>query len=97
MFLKCSVVTGKGVYSILSAEEWDDVFEIAVGEVVHVSRYARYTNKRSIEQDKKNLVVTLLTTKKAGLRSSDAFDYISQCLYCRNTVTQWERRDKKAD
>ena len=57
-----SVVTGKGVYSILSASrERDDVLEIDVGEVVHVSCCARYTNKRSIEQDKKNLVVTLLT------------------------------------
>ena len=53
---------GKRCLSILSAsKEWNDVLEIAVGEVVHVSRYARYTNKRSIEQDKKNLVVTLLT------------------------------------
>ena len=57
-----SVVTGKGVYSILSAsKERDDVLEITVGEVVHVSCCARYTNKRSIEQDKKNHLVTLLT------------------------------------
>ena len=50
-----SVVTGKGVYSILSAsKERDDVLEIDVGEVVDVSSCrARYTNKRSIEQDKK--------------------------------------------
>ena len=34
-----SVVTGKGVYSIVSDSkaERDDVLEIAVGEVVHVS------------------------------------------------------------
>ena len=58
----CSVVTGKGVYSTLSvSKERDDVLENAVGEVVHVSRCVRYTNKRSIEQDKKNQVVTLFT------------------------------------
>ena len=92
-----SVVTGKGVYSIVSAsKERDDVLEIAVG-VVHVSCCARYTNKRSIEQDKKTSSSDPThITKKAGLRFSDAFDYISQCLYCTNTVTQRERRDKKA-
>ena len=93
-----SVVTGKGVYSIVSAsKERDDVLEIAVGEVVHLSCRACYTNKRSIEEDKnKSSSDPTHITKKAELSSSDAFDYISQCLYCTDTVTQRERRDKKA-
>ena len=87
--LLCCNGDRKGVYSILSAsKERDDVLEIAVGEVVHVSCCARYTNKSSSSDPTR-------TTKNAGLRSSDAFDYIPRCLYCTNTVTQRERRDQR--
>ena len=93
-----SYVTEKGVCSIRSASnEREDILEISAGEVVHTSCRAHYTNKRTIEQDKKKYNSDAAhKTKKARLRSSDLFDFISQCLFCANTVTPRERRDKKA-
>ena len=94
-----SVLTEKGIHSILNAsKERQDTLEVVVGEVVHVLRRSRYINKKLMQQERKRFVsdTTGHINKKAKLRSSDSFDYISQCLYWTNTVTQREGRDKKA-